>query len=175
MIATHQESPEVLYPIEDIVSCNAVDWSQLKGLAMANPRQRIRLCMHTNPKDSLQEMLIVHTKDTYVRPHKHVGRVESFSVLEGIVDVIFFEEDGAVQRVIRMGPPSSGERYFLRMNRPIYHSLVIQSDFLIFHEATTGPFAREQTVFPGWASPGNDAEGLRLLKSLVDSHQPRTP
>jgi cupin fold WbuC family metalloprotein len=174
MIATRQESPEVLYPVEDIVSCNEADWSQLKALAMANHRQRIRLCMHRNPEDSLQEMLIVHTKDTYVRPHKHEGRVESFSVLEGIVDVILFEEDGAVQQVVRMGPPSSGERYFLRMNRPIYHSLVIHTDFLIFHEATTGPFSQEQTVFPAWAKPGNDAEALRLLKSLVDSHQPRT-
>ena len=174
MIATRQESSEVLYPVEDVVSCGEVDWSQLKDLARDNPRQRIRLCMHRNPEDSLQEMLIVHTKDTYVRPHKHEGRVESFSVLEGLVDVILFEENGAVQQVIRMGPPSSGERYFLRMNRPVYHSLVIHSDFLIFHEATTGPFAREQTVFPAWAGAGNDAEGLRQLKSLVDSHKPRT-
>lgn len=174
MIATRQESPEVLYPVEDIVFCTEADWSQLKALAMANPRQRIRLCMHRSPEDSLQEMLIVHTKDTYVRPHKHVGRVESFSVLEGIVDVILFEEDGAVQQVIKMGPPSSGDRYFLRMNRPVYHSLVIHSDFLVFHEATTGPFGREQTVFPAWARSGNDAEDLRLLKSLVDSHKSRT-
>lgn len=174
MISTRQESPEVLYPLEDIVSCNEADWNQLKARAMANPRQRIRLCMHRNPEDSLQEMLIVHTKETYVRPHKHVGRVESFSVLEGIVDVILFEEDGAVQQVVRMGPPSSGKRYFLRMNRPVYHSLLIHSDFLIFQEATTGPFTRKQTVFPPWARSGNDAEDLRLLKSLVDSLNPCT-
>jgi cupin fold WbuC family metalloprotein len=151
MIATRPESPEVLYPAEDMILCEAADWEELKRLALANPRRRIRLCAHRSPSDTLHEMLIVHTRDAYVRPHKHVGRIESFLVLEGDVDVVLFDEAGNITNVIPMGAPASGKQFYLRMNTPTYHTLVIRSEVIVFHEATNGPFNRADTVFAPWS------------------------
>src|SRR5580704_9266068 len=96
---TKTESAEVLYADERIVTIDAADIADLAGAAAVNPRRRIRVCAHRSVDDRLHEMVIVHTKDTYVRPHKHLGKAESFHVIEGEVDVVVFDEHGAVDEV----------------------------------------------------------------------------
>lgn len=151
MIKVRKESAEVLYPEEDVVVVTCADLDELKRLALLNPRQRVRLCTHRSPNDALHEMFIVHTRDCYVRPHKHLGKSESMTVLEGIVDVVLFNEDGSIRQVVRMGEPGSGKVFYQRLSEPIYHMLIIRTEFLVFHESTEGPFMRENTVFPEWA------------------------
>ena len=153
MIPTRKESDEVLYPDIEVVTVGAEDIAELKHLALLNPRQRIRLCAHRSPVDSLHEMFIVHTKNCYVRPHKHVGKAESMAILEGEADVVLFNEDGTIRQVANMGDFSSGKQFYYRMSEPIYHTLLIRTDFLVFHESTEGPFIRENTIFPQWAPP----------------------
>ena len=82
MIAIRKESAEVLYPEEDVVIVTAADLDELKQLALQNPRRRVRLCAHRSPQDHLHEMFIVHTSNCYVRPHKHLGKAESMTVLD---------------------------------------------------------------------------------------------
>lgn len=151
MIKIRKESDEVLYPDEDVVFLQLAQIQDLKYRAVLNPRHRVRLCMHRSPKDTLHEMFIVHMRDCYVRPHKHLGKVESMAVLEGEVDVVLFHDDGSIRRIIQMGTQSSGKVFYHRLADPIYHTLLIRSEFLVFHEITEGPFLRECTVFPEWA------------------------
>ncbi len=151
MIKIHKESDEVLYPDEDIIYLENADIQELMRLAVLNPRQRVRLCAHRAPKDLLHEMFIVHMRDCYVRPHKHLGKIESMLVLEGEVDVVLFYDDGSIRQVIPMGTQRSGKVFYQRLTDPIYHTLLIRSEFLVFHEITEGPFLRESTIFPDWA------------------------
>src|SRR4051812_15824469 len=74
---------EVLYSDDLIVQVERPEIEQLKKAALLNPRRRIRLCAHRNVDSTLHEMLIVHTANTYVRPHKHLNKIESFHVIEG--------------------------------------------------------------------------------------------
>ena len=101
-------------------------------------------------------MLIVHTRNTYVRPHKHLNKSESFHLIEGSVDVVIFDEAGGVAEVIRMGDFASGRRFYYRIEQPAYHTLLITSDVLVFHETTNGPFRREETIFAPWAPEEQD-------------------
>ena len=119
MIRTIIESNEVLYPGEDVVLITNTDLKELKRLALLNPRQRVRLCSHRSPNDQLHEMFIVHTHECYVRPHKHIGKVESMAVLSGEVDVVLFYEDGTIRKVVRMGDMSSGKVFYYRLSDPI--------------------------------------------------------
>src|SRR5204862_7175921 len=75
----------------------------VKGTGTTNARRRARLCAHPNPDDPLHEMLIVLDRGTYVRPHRHAGKSESFHVIEGELDVVLFAYDGPVRDVIRNG------------------------------------------------------------------------
>lgn len=166
MITIRKESAEVLYPEEDVVVVAAADLKELKRLALLNPRQRVRLCAHRSPNDRLHEMFIVHAQDCYVRPHKHLDKAESMAILEGEVDVVLFHEDGSIRQIIQMGAPESGKSFFERLSEPIYHTLIIRTKFLVFHESTEGPFLRENTVFPEWAPAEQGAASKRFIDQI---------
>jgi cupin fold WbuC family metalloprotein len=166
VITIRKESAEVLYPEEDVVNVTAADLDELKKLALQNPRRRVRLCAHRTPQDHLHEMFIVHTSDCYVRPHKHLGKAESMAVLEGEVDVILFNEDGSINKIIQMGTPDSGKIFYQRLSDPIYHTLIIRTPFLVFHEVTEGPFLREKTIFPEWAPAEEGAVAIEFINQI---------
>lgn len=151
-----QESPEVYYPDTSIVEVNRAVIGELKDIALRNPRKRSRLCTHQNPDDSLHEMLIVHARECYVRPHRHKNKVESFHMIEGDLDVVFFEESGEIKKIIHMGTVDKGKTFYYRLPDYLYHMVLIRSDIAVFHEITQGPFRREDTDFAVW-SPGADA------------------
>ena len=175
MILTHKESDEVLYPDEDIITLSILDLEELKQMAKFNPRKRIRLCAHRQPKENLHEMFIVHAKDCYVRPHKHLGKAESMSVLKGEVDVVLFDEDGRVIQLIEMGEYESGKMFYNRLCLSVYHMLLIQSEYLIFHEVTEGPFILENTVFPSWApiegTPNVDEYMTKIISTVGERRE----
>jgi cupin fold WbuC family metalloprotein len=153
----HAESPEVFYPEGDpvIVGQNVVEI--LKHAALTSSKKRARLCTHTTPADRLHEMLIVLPRGAYVRPHKHIGKIESFTILEGEADVILFGEDGTIRQRISMGCLGSGKAFYYRLSSPVFHTLVVRSEFLVFHEVTEGPFRTETTVFADWSPDDRDA------------------
>jgi cupin fold WbuC family metalloprotein len=167
VIKIRKESDEVLYPRESIVAVNGLDLEKLKKLALLNTRKRIRLCAHKTPDDKLHEMIIVHTKECYVRPHKHLHRAESITILEGEADLILFKDNGSIANVIGMNEVNSGKTFFHRISDPIYHMLIIRSDFLVFHESTEGPFNREDADFPEWA-PLEGAKNFGSFMKLIE-------
>ncbi len=164
MINIRRESAEVLYPDEDIVVITPADIQELKRLALLNPRQRVRLCTHRSPNDRLHEMVIVHTRDCYVRPHKHLQKAESMAILEGDVDVLLFHDDGSIRRIIQLGAMDTGKIFYQRLPEGMYHTLIIKTEFLVFHEIIEGPFLRENTIFPEWAP----AEQGETSKEFMD-------
>ena len=148
---------EVLQTSEDWVTVTNADIATLKQKALQNERKRIRLCCHRDINDSLHEMLIVHTKGVYVWPHKHLNKSESIHVIEGVVDVVLLDEQGAIMEVIPMGDYLSGRMFYQRIETPIYHTFIIHSDFLVFQETTKGPFKKSDTIFASWAPEENNA------------------
>jgi cupin fold WbuC family metalloprotein len=123
----------------------------LKKMTDKSTRKRIRICIHKNDREIVQEMFIVHMKDAYVRPHKHLQKSESLQIIEGVADIIFFNDKGDVTKVIHMGDYVSGKTFYYKIDKPIYHSMIIKSKYLVFHEVTKGPFQRSESVFAPWA------------------------
>lgn len=142
---------EVLYTAEPLTRIAGADVELLKDLALKNSRQRIRLCAHPDMQDTLHEMIIVFARDSYVRPHMHLDKSESFHIIEGHMAVLIFDAEGALQNVFRMGPAASGETFFYRLSESSYHTVIPQSPLVVFHEATNGPFRREDTLYAPWA------------------------
>lgn len=158
-----KENEEVFYRDDKVIQVKASDINWLKNQAEGNLRKRARLCTHKNTEALLHEMLIVHTRNTYIRTHKHIGKSESFHVIEGLVDVIIFDEMGSVVEVMKLGDYASGRSFYYRISDPLYHTLLIQSDMLVFHETTTGPFNRADTVFASWSPEESDSVGCALF------------
>jgi cupin fold WbuC family metalloprotein len=159
-------SDEVIEADEDVLRVDAAVLNDLKAAAARNPRKRIRICAHHGVADPLHEMLIVHARGAYVRPHKHMGKTESLHVVEGMADVVFFDEDGGIREVVPIGDAASGRTFYYRLAAPWYHTLQVTSDVLVFHEVTNGPFRRERTVFALWA-PEEGAEGVGAFQERI--------
>ncbi|MDF0583419.1 WbuC family cupin fold metalloprotein [Bradyrhizobium yuanmingense] len=155
------QNPEVYYSDDAIVTADDATIAELKRIAAGNPRLRSRLCTHPDPSSGLHEMLIVHHREAYVRPHKHLGKPESFHVIEGTAQVVIFEDDGRIREVLEMAPYGRGKRCYYRMPEKVYHSILITSEWLVFHETTAGPFDPARTTFPDWAPDGSDAATVR--------------
>ncbi len=163
-----RESDEVFYTTAAVVTAGPVDLDFLKARAAANPRQRARLCAHPAPGDRQHEMLIVHHRDVYVRPHRHLNKSESLLLIEGFATALYFNDTGSVEKTLSLGAAGSGRCFYYRMPAGVFHSLVIESEWLVFHETTAGPFDRTTSAFAPWAPDGNDpAEGRRFLETTI--------
>ena len=114
-------------------------------------------------------MFIVHTSDCYVRPHKHIGKDESISVIEGCADVVFFNDDGSIHKAVSISDDSNTGSYYCRIPDSIYHMLIIRSEYLIFHEATEGPFNKKDTIFPEW-SPVEESDRLVDFMDSIENN-----
>lgn len=169
----NQQNSEVLYSNDDIPMVDNEEIGYFKELSLKNDRKRIRLCTHSAPEAVLHEMLIVHGKDAYVRPHKHLAKSESVHIIEGKVDVVLFADDGRIQQVIKMGDYSSNSVFFYRLEQPIFHTLIIRSEVLVFHETTNGPLDKDTTVFAPWAPTGTAPDLVDIfisdLKKRINS------
>ncbi len=143
----------------------------LKAQVPSSPFNRVRLCAHKDPNDSIHEMIIVLGKDTYVRPHRHVNKTESFHVIEGAADAVFFDDNGDIADVVFLGAANTDGTFFYRLTESRYHTQIIRSPFLVVHEVTSGPFNRCDTEFPIWSSDITDnhtrTEFFRELTSRV--------
>ena len=165
---TRTINEEVLYTDERLVTVGSRDIEELKDLATRNRRKRIRLCAHRDVDDKVHEMLIVHAKDAYVRPHKHLTKSESFHIIEGTADVVIFDEEGTATDLVKMGDHSSPWSFYYRISEPYYHTVLIRSDFLVFHETATGPFIRSDSVMAPWSPEEDDVRAVAEFSARLD-------
>jgi cupin fold WbuC family metalloprotein len=171
------QNPEVFYSDDAIVTADDATIAELKRIAAQNPRLRSRLCTHPDPSSGLHEMLIVHHREAYVRPHRHFGKPESFHLIEGTAQVVIFENDGTIRKVLDMAPYGQGKLCYYRMPDEVFHTILITSDWLVFHETTAGPFDPSRTAFPDWAPDGSEPAAVRdyvaKIAVLAADHQDR--
>lgn len=160
---------DVLYVTDKVVRLGSDELVLLKDRAKTNKRHRARICTHPNTEDSLHEMFIAIKQGTYIRPHKHLGKSESFHVIEGSVDVIIFDDNGTITEVNRVSDDASDGVFYHRISEPVYHTLLIRSDFLVFHEITNGPFKQEHTQYALWAPDETDTGVKQYMEALAQN------
>ena len=154
---------------EQVVKLNHKNIQFLKTKALQNEHKRSRFCAHINSDNPVHEMIIVHLKNTYIPPHKHTNKSESFHIIEGSADILLFDEMGNITQLIKMGEYTSGKTFYYRIPDGIYHTLIITSDIFIFHETTKGPFRRVDTQLAPWAPPVNDTESVKRYMEKIKS------
>ena len=160
MINILQQNSEVEFNQMDVLTIDS-DWiDRIKDLAKKNESNKYRTCIHFSEKEHVHEMLVAHTSKTYVRPHKHRINGESLQIIEGEATSIIFNDDGTIKQAFKVGEPSSNYTFYYSMRKAVFHMLYIHSDYLIFKETTTGPFVRNDTIFPDWAPDGKDKNEL---------------
>ena len=77
----------------------------LKHAARTNSKRRARFCAHPSAEARQHDMLIVSHRDTYVAPHRHFDKSESFLILEGSATIILFDDRGGPRKPSRWDLP----------------------------------------------------------------------
>jgi dTDP-4-dehydrorhamnose reductase len=147
----------------------------LKEAATKSVLRRARFCAHLSPDAEQHDMLIVSHRDTYVTPHRHLSKSETFVILEGFCEIVLFGERGDVEKIVKMGPAMSGRPFFYRMPPRQFHSLSIESDLLVFLESTKGPFDLSDREHATWAPDYKNSDGGKafieaIVGKAVKSH-----
>ena len=160
---------EVFYLENSTILVGREETEFLKEKVGANGRKRIRLCAHKGLEDPVHEMFVTLTKESYVRPHKHISKSESFHLIEGSIDLVIFDEVGNVVDVIPLADRASGGNFYFRFTQPAYHTVCVTSDVVLFHETTSGPFQKSDTLFAPWSPPEDDQSAVRRFMDLLAS------
>ena len=69
--------------------------------------------------------------------------------------------------VVVLGDYLTSRIFYCRINEPIYHTLLVRSDFLVFLETTIGPFDKADTIFASWAVDENDRIAAKNFKKAL--------
>ena len=162
-----RESDNVLYTGNSLTTISTVDVDQITEIARKSDRRRARICTHRNKTDSLHNMMIALCNDTYVRPHKHIKKPETFHVVKGRMKIVIFEDYGRVKDVIKLGNYLSKTGFFYRLDGDEYHTVIPLSEFVVFHESTTGPFRRENTLYAEWSPEESDKVGCKHFMNWI--------
>ena len=166
-LTQYKKNSEVYHSKEDFFSLSKEDINRLISLAKNTTRGRVRYCSHSSGQESLHEMFIVHPKGAYVRPHKHLEKIESMLVIDGEVDYVMFDNDGNVDNVVKMGNYESKKSFYQTIRKDKFHTLVIKSEWLAFLEITNGPFDKENTVYAEWSPKESDTLSVEVFLNKI--------
>ena len=158
-----KKSEEVFVAEGPVVQVSHSLFDTLKTNAANSPLHRARLCAHKDSQDRLHEMFIVLAHQAYIRPHKHVHKTESFHVIEGTSVFFFFDDSGNITDIMPIGNIGSGKPFYIRNDDSRYHTHLITSNFLVFHEITNGPFNRAETIYAPWAPEEKDTSSVQVF------------
>ena len=152
---------EEIYQVQPgVVSIRKADMEYLKSEVSQTAGQRIRLYVHQSEDANLHEMFVVCMGSTYVRPNAHIGKDESLHILEGAADIIFFDDKGEIFDVIELSDKLGHKNHFVRVPQEVYHSVAIRSEYLVMHQATSGPFDKKDINWASWAPTYDDHQGI---------------
>ena len=124
------------YNNQDIITVGPEDIWKLRQAARNDPRGRARLCLHHGANDAVHEMVIAIHKKSYIPPHRHLNKSESFHLIEGELLVIFFNDDGRETSRLRLSEPENNNHFLYRLAASHWHTLIPLSDWVIIHETT---------------------------------------
>ena len=121
-----------------------------------------RVCLHSDYKDTLQDMVLIQHSKNFYPPHKHVNRYDSYFVLEGCLGVIIFNKNGKIRKSFKL---QRGSIY--KTPKDQYHLTIPISKKVIYHEYRSGTFNRKTNcVFPIW-NPKSDEERENFKKKIL--------
>ena len=153
-----------------IITINKSIIKTLKNKSLKSKKNRYRICLHKNKNNLVNEMIIISNKNNYFRPHKHPNNIEeSYSIIEGRLNVYLFNNYGKVIKIIKMGPYNSNLECNLRISANIWHMPLAMSKQVVYHEILKGPFVKSKSVvYAKWAPSEDDSKkSISFLKEIL--------
>jgi cupin fold WbuC family metalloprotein len=124
--------------------------NELVVQAGTNARRRINYNIHESLSDPVQRLFVASRLESYFRPHRHPEKWELSLVIQGLFDVIVFDNTSRVIERISLGPGADVIGFEMPPNT--WHSWVTMTDGAVFFEIKQGPYdARTPAEFATWS------------------------
>lgn len=122
----------------------------LKSLVKDAPGATVRINLHPGPEAPVHDMIIAQSAGGRPYVHKHLGREETYHMIEGRMRLDFFDASGKPSSSHLLGGPGTGLPLIVRVPKGVWHASVAETPCVVFHESRPGPFDGADTVFPDW-------------------------
>ncbi len=156
--------------LADIVRIDRKMVAHLKELARSSDGpQNARISLHGSPDHIHHEMIVLHHRHFYYRPHKHLTKGESCKIIEGALVYYVFNDVGNIADSYVLN--AEGEGLIYRLEEKTWHSSYPISEYAIFLESKPGPYLGEgDSLFPEWAPDGSDeGAGIAYMERLLET------
>jgi cupin fold WbuC family metalloprotein len=147
---------------------------QVSAKAKLSPRLRMNHNFHPELSDPVQRLLNALEPWTYIRPHRHAGKEESFVLLRGKVLAVTFNDDGTIRDHLVLDAKLGN--LGLEFEENCYHMLTALEPGSIVYEIKEGPFIphAEDTSAP-WSPPEGSENYMEFLRSVFDRLEIKHP
>lgn len=130
--------------------------------AKENDRLRMNYNFHETMDAPVHRMLNALEPGTYLPPHRHSDKEETYLVLRGRLMAFFYDEEGNVTEKICLNPLEG--RYGLEIPPRTWHSIIALESGTVIFEIKKGPY---QPLSPedmaSWAPAPDDVEGVKAF------------
>jgi cupin fold WbuC family metalloprotein len=141
--------------------------------AARSQRSRQHRNIHQGYEDPCQRFFNAIGMDSYIRPHRHSldPKAETLVAVRGMFALVAFDQDGAVQEVIRFGTEKYGEVEGLTVGVDLppgtWHTIIALVPDSVLLELKAGPFDSKAAKEPApWAPEEGSADAVRYLEWL---------
>ncbi len=138
--------------------------------AEISPRLRTMHCFHEYPEDTLQRMINVMKRGSYIRPHRHVSPLkrEIFVILSGRAACFEFDTLGNITQTYILDPLQG--RFAVEITEKSFHTITSLSEFTAVFELKDGPYVPiSDKDFAPWAPEENMPEVEKYLNNLISN------
>ncbi|NEO82886.1 MAG: cupin fold metalloprotein, WbuC family [Spirulina sp. SIO3F2] len=149
-----KKNERVFYTTDKFIGISNQQIFLMKEFVRLRDLPVFRICFHTSDKACIQEMLIIHTRPTVIKPHKQEKESVSYHVVEGHISVEIHDDQGNVfekyeicNHLSSLAISANNKQIFLRIPANQFRTLQSLSSFAIFFEISIGPFQDSDTVW----------------------------
>lgn len=136
--------------------------------AKENPRLRMNYNFHAEMDAPIHRLLNALEPGTYLPPHRHRDKEETYLVLRGSLLAFFYDEAGDVTEKVLLNP--SEGKYGLEIPPCTWHSIVALESSTVIFEIKKGPYSPlSPEDLASWAPAASDEEGAKaFMKRMLE-------
>jgi len=133
--------------------------------ARTSPRMRMNYNFHPELSDPVQRLLNALEPWTYIRPHKHTTKEESFVLLRGKALAVSFNDDGSIRDHAILSHESGV--LGIEFEENTFHMLTALETGTVVYEIKEGPFVPHTEGSSAPWSPQEGTPGARDFLTKV--------
>lgn len=133
--------------------------------ARVSPRMRMNYNFHPELSDPVQRLLNALEPWTYIRPHKHTTKEESFVLLRGSALAVSFNDDGSISDHAILSHKTG--ILGIEFEENTYHMLTALETGTVVYEIKEGPFVPHTEGSSAPWSPQEGTPGARDFLAKV--------